>query len=105
MITREVAKCIDPSAFGFELERKDGGTIEVTPVDEEGSKKQPEVRSVIVQCETMIIRDSILKTINTRLKELKEAGRGFEYPGTVEYKKKCQCAKSAKSILSESFKF
>ena len=106
MTPREVAKCLDPKAFGFELERsdiitKDGGMTSnprdslpmLTEYDSEN--KKPEVKSVIVQCETMEKRDQILKSINKRKLGLKAAEDAFANPKMYEkiYEKKCACIK------------
>ena len=75
MITREIAKCLDQSAFGFELERasnevKDGGTAtnqqDDHPFLDDADPKQKKevVKSVIVQVDTMECRDKLLGTIN-----------------------------------------
>ena len=104
---REIAKCIDPTAFGFELERdndgviQDGGTSsnprDSLPLvnDYDREFKNEVVKSVIVQCATLEIRDRILQGINKRKREMKDAEDAFANPKHYQtlYMKRCQCAK------------
>ena len=104
---REIAKCIEPTAFGFELERdndgviQDGGTSsnprDSLPLvnDYDNEFKNVEVKSVIVQCTTIEIRDRILQSINKKKREMEDAKDAFANPKQYQtlYMKRCQCAK------------
>ena len=101
LTTREISKCANPTAFGFELERTDGDIRNNATYDEEGNKKPQEVKSVIVQCETIEIRDYLLKTINDKVKEVKSFGDILAFPkeGQSVYAKKCQCREMSVSYM------
>ena len=108
VITRELAKCLDPSAFGFELERQatgiqDGGRtsnpIDPYPLldDIDHKEKKEVVKSVIVQSDTMEGRDKILSTINQIKKSIIQQAEIFSNPNNSSYqtlyRKNCQCRK------------
>ena len=106
-------KCLDSSAFGFELEhnndsnrgRRDSSLGPTGPRDislgpRRGSmmdigmeRNRSEIKSVIVQCETESKRDSILQAINKRITALKHIADILAKP-PVDYMKmkRCQCA-------------
>ena len=114
VVTREYVKCLDPSAFGFELEHNNDsnrtrprdsslpsrtGHIESSGVRRSSildigmERNRSEIKSVIVQCETESKRDSILQANNKRITALKHIADILAKP-PVDYMKmkRCQCA-------------
>ena len=102
IVTTEVVRCMDPSAYGFELQRIDSGIKAIrrsSSRDFQGSAKDTvekqscEIRSVIVECETEGTRNIILQAINKRIHVLRQMVNQNVTMVCPENVNKCRCAK------------
>ena len=112
MTADEIEKCLDPSAFGFELKRnktgiKFGGTTsnqnDFHPLldDIDPTEKKEVVKSIIIQAHTLEGRNKILGAINRIKETMIQRTEMFADPVRANFQTKCQCIEVPDHILEK----
>jgi hypothetical protein len=108
----KIEKCLDPSAFGFELKRnkteiKFGGTKSNQNnfhplVDDINPKEKKEVvKSIIIQAPTLEGRNKILGAIKQIKESMSQRTEMFADPVRANFQTKCQCIEVPDHILEK----